>query len=92
MKYEFAVGQQVVSDDTPMASPPYRLRTHDRTALVAAKLAKPGEPCTKLTTHCIVGVIVKALILPKRIDARRHIAIPTPQAAERRNVLIPDLE
>jgi hypothetical protein len=75
-----------------MASPPQRLGAHNGAALVAAVVDQPVESGTEVAAHRIVGVIVEALIPPERIDVRWHIAAPTTQATERRNVLVSDLE
>jgi hypothetical protein len=58
MEHVFAGRQQVIGDDTPMASPPQSLGTHDDAALVARVLDQPVEPSAEVAAHGIVGVIV----------------------------------
>jgi hypothetical protein len=82
---------QIVSDDAPMAAPPDGLGAHDRTEFLVAQPAQLGEAGLKCRVHGVVGVVVKALVLPERIGCRRHVALVPPQSAEFGDLPIPDL-
>ena len=59
MIHGMIVHQQVVGDDTAMASPPDRFRTHQRQASVAAKLDQLIKGGGEFITQRVVGVVVK---------------------------------
>src|SRR6516162_1135199 len=90
MEYGFTGAHQIVRNDPPMASPPQGLGAHDDAPPRMPELAQPREAAAEALAHGVVGVVVKALVLPERVDARRRIALLPAQAAERRNVLISD--
>src|SRR6266566_4469789 len=83
-------GHQIVGDDTPVAPPPQRFRTHDGAASVAPQLAQVRETGTKRIAHGVVGIVVKTIVLPECVDIRWHVAFAAAQAAKRHNVLISD--
>jgi len=53
---------------------------------------QPIEAGMELFSHRIVGIIMKTFVLPKRIHRGRDIALASAEAAESREVLIPDLK
>jgi len=83
--------QQIVGNDASMAAPPHGFGTHDGAAVRPSKLAQSRQSRTESFAHGVVGVIVKTFILPEGVERRRHITLPPAQAAERRDVLIPNL-
>jgi len=87
-----AGGDQVVGDDPPVTPPPQSFRTHDRAALGVAQFAQLVEPNVKVLAHGVVGVVVKALVLPERVRGRRYVRLPSPQAAKSGHVHVSDIE
>jgi len=73
--------EQVVRDDPAVAPPPHCLRAHYGAAPDAAQFAQPGEAGTKTGAHRIVGVVVKALVLPEGVDVGRNILRTRAEAA-----------
>lgn len=63
------IEEKIIGDDAAVASPPDRFRTHQREALVAAKSHQFFESGGKFTTQCVVGIVVKTLHTPQRVDA-----------------------
>src|SRR5215472_7936044 len=90
MEYGLAGGEQIIGNDPTMAAPPQRLCTHDRAALPAPGRGQEREAVAEGLTHGIVGIIMKAVVVPKCIDARRHVVRTSAQAAEHRDMLIVD--
>src|SRR6266542_2687394 len=80
---------QVVCDDAPVAAPPHRLGAHDRATPFMSQCAQMREAASERWGQRIVGKVVKALVLPERIDVGRNI-LPGAQAAQRRHVLVSD--
>jgi len=76
-------GQQIIGDDSPMASPPYGFGAHDGTGGRMTKFLQPRQCVSECLAEGVIRVIVKTLILPKRVDVRRNFALPAAQAAER---------
>lgn len=76
--------------DPPMAAPPQRFRAHDRAMPQPAQVAEPRKAGVEGRAHRIVGVIVEALVLPERINAQCHVALPAATPAQRRDVLVGD--
>src|SRR5690606_12985784 len=62
-----APGQQVVGDDAAVAAPPNRFGAHDGAAPLVSDGYQLVQPLAKLIAHCIVGVVVKAVVLPETI-------------------------
>ena len=92
MKHPRVGNQQVARDDPAMAPPPHRLRTRHSAASNAAQFAKPGEAGAKTSAHRIVGVVVKALVLPESVDIGRDVQRARASTAELRDLLICDLK
>ena len=61
--------QQIIRDYSSMTPPPHRLGAHYGAALLSTQPSKPSQTFVKGVSHGVVGVVMKALILPKRIDA-----------------------
>jgi hypothetical protein len=59
-------GQKVVRDDASMAPPPYGFRAHHCQPPFSTQRNKPLQPVPELVGHCIVGIVVKALVGPSR--------------------------
>jgi hypothetical protein len=91
VKHGLAREDQIISDDPPMASPPYRFRAHDRARGDVTQFAQSGEGAAEVIAHGVIRVIVKALILPECIDVARHIILSA-QTAKRRDMFISDSE
>src|ERR1019366_7072665 len=88
MKHPLAGDEQVVRDDPAMAPPPHCLCAHHGAALDAAQFAQPGEAGTKTVAQRIVGVIVKALVIPEGVDIGRYILRTRAAPAKFRDMLI----
>src|SRR5262245_57254006 len=69
MKHLLAGGDQVVRDNSPMASPPHGLRTHNCALPGMSQFAQLDEPGMKVLAHGVVGVVVKALVSQKVFTA-----------------------
>jgi len=78
----FTTGDQIISDNAPVASPPDRFRTHQRTATLAPQREEMLEPNLKLLRKRIVGVVMKALVRPESVDVVRQGSRLSAQAAE----------
>src|SRR5262249_37890664 len=87
----FARGYEVVRNDSPMASPPDRLRAHDGAAPCLSQFAQPREARTEVLAHGVVRVVVKALVLPKRVHLWGHVGCPATQTSQCGDVLVSDL-
>src|ERR1700692_2243707 len=90
MKDGLACRQEIVTDDPPVAPPAHCLRAHDGATPVAREFAQVRETGAKALARRVVGIIMKALVLPVGVDIRRDIAVAATQSAKRRNVLISD--
>ena len=91
MEYGLARRDQIVCDDTAVAPPPDRLGAHDGAPLLLTQRAKARETGMKRFGQAVVGVVVKALILPKRIYAWRNFMLLSAQASQRGDALVADL-
>lgn len=60
--------KQVVADDPAMTAPPGSFGTHDGHAVLLAKLEQEGKIFLEVIQQSIIGVIVKALLLPALVD------------------------
>src|SRR3974390_175936 len=92
MENRFTLSQEVVCDNSPMTSPPYGLSAHNGTALRVTEIKELREAVAKTFTHRVVGIVVKAVVLPKRIDACWHIAILAAQTTKCRNMPVSNSE
>src|SRR5262249_785346 len=54
--------------------------------------AQPREPAMERWGQRVVGIVVKALVLPERVHVRRNVLRSRAQAAERGDVLVSDLQ
>ncbi len=91
MKYGLSCGDQVVRDNSPMAAPPDRLGTHDGASPRPPAFAQGSQAGLEGFGHGVVGIVVKALVLPECVHGRWRAVLFSPQASERGNVLVPDL-
>src|SRR5437667_6596096 len=82
--------EQIVGDDSSMAAPPDSLGTHDCSTLASRDLAEFLNALAKSVSHRVVGVVVKALVLPERVLSGRRFAAASAQAAERGEMLVSD--
>src|SRR5262249_4475939 len=64
---------QVIRDDPPVAPPPHCLRAHDRAPPFLSQGAQPGEAGLEGLAQRVIGIIVKALILPESFYGRRKL-------------------
>src|SRR5262249_48274407 len=85
-------GEQIVRDDSAMASPPNGLCAHDGASLGMAQFTQPRQPGRKLFAHRVIGEIVKAGILPKGIQSGWHGRAWGSQTAKLSHVLIIDVK
>ena len=75
MEYGLARRDQIVCDDTAVAPPPDRLSAHDGAPRLLTQRAKARETGMKRFGQAVVGIVVKALILPKRIYVWRNFVL-----------------
>src|SRR5262245_53414374 len=57
-----------------------------------SELPQPRETATERWRERVVGIVVKALVLPERVHLRRNVLRFCAQAAERGDVFVSDLE
>src|SRR5690349_9847293 len=88
VEHALAGREQVVRDDAAVAAPPDGLRAHDGAALCMPDLEQAGEAMAEALAQRVVGVIMKARVLPEAVQLGRHIALAAAQAAELRDVLV----
>src|SRR4051812_37573676 len=91
MEYGLARRDQIVCDDTAVAPPPHPPTAHDGAPMLLTQRAKACETGMKRFSQAVVGIIVKALILPKRIYAWRNFMLLSAQASQCGDALIADL-
>ena len=91
MEYGLTRREQIVCNDTAVAPPPDRLGAHDGASLLLTERAKARETGMKGFGQAVVGIIMKALILPKRIYPWRDFVLLSAQASQRGDALISDL-
>lgn len=82
MKDAFAGDEQVVGNDPTVTPPPHGLSTHHGAALDGAQFPQSGEAELEAGAHCVICIVVKALIFPKAVDPGRNILRSPPEAAE----------
>src|SRR5262249_41473296 len=92
VEHGLASGDQIIRDDAPVTSPPYRFRAHDRAGPFMSQRAQTRKSAMERLGQRVVGIVVKALVLPERVHVRRNVVRPRAQAAERGDVLVSDLE
>src|SRR5262249_36242571 len=90
VKYRLTRCQQIIRNDAAMASPPHRLGAHDRAAPFVSQGAQPDEARFEGRAQRIIGVIMKAFVLPERVELRRNVPRSRAQASYRRDMLVPD--
>lgn len=74
-----AGSKQVVGDDPTVTAPPDGLGAHDGRALLVAQLAQCPQRLAELRRECVVGVVVKAAVLP---PPELTVLVPRTRAAE----------
>src|SRR5262249_34254599 len=88
--YICAGDQQIIRDDTAMAAPPNRLRTHDCWTMVCCQhtqFTKPGAECR---CRGIVGIVAETCIIPERVRRRPGTFPSSTQPAQQREMPISD--
>src|SRR4051794_4904950 len=75
-----------------MAPPPHRFGTHNGAAPRAGQLIKPRQTFVKTLAQGVVGVVMKALVLPECIQARGDIGCGTTKTSKRCDVLVSKFE
>ena len=91
MQYGLTRREQIVCNDAAMAPPPDRLGAHDGASFLLTERAKARETGMKGFGEAVVGIIMEALILPKRVYPWRDFALFSAQASQRGDALISDL-
>src|SRR5262249_43492207 len=91
VEHGLASGDQIVRNDAPVTSPPYRFCAHDCAAPFMSQRAQPRESAMERLAQRVVGIVVEALVLPERVHVQRNVLRPRAQAAERGDVLVSDL-
>ena len=92
MKHCLARGHQVVRDDAPMTAPPHGFRAHDCAAPRMSQLPQLGKAGAEGVGHGVVGVVMKALVLPKGVYDRRDLPTMASQPSKRRDVDVANLD
>src|SRR5512141_792957 len=92
MKYAFACREQIVRNNSAMASPPHRLGTHDRARRAMTELAQCRKTGAEALAHGVVRVVMETLILPESVDIFGDVRLVSAQAAQGRDVPVSDLK
>ena len=92
VEHRFARRYEIVGNYPSMAPPPDGLSTHYCRCRSMPELTQPSQTGSKLVAHGVVRIIVKALIFPKRIHARRHIPVLAAESPEFGDMLITDFK
>ena len=82
MKHRLASGDQVVSDDAPVASPPYGFRAHDSATSRMSQVPQLGKTGAEGVRQGVVGIVVKALVLPESVYRCESCARPRSPPSE----------
>ena len=83
---------QPVGHDAAVTAPPERLRAHDGDALLLTFFAQLGQPFTVRRMQRVIGIVVKALVVPEAVDLWRHVAAASTAPAQCGQVLVVDAE
>ena len=83
-------GEEIVRDDAAMASPPDCLGAHDRGGRRMTKPAQFFEARAEFLAHGVVGIVVKARVLPEGVDVRHHPRLLSTKSSKSREMLIGD--
>jgi len=86
-----AIQQEMVGDNTAVAPPPDCLRAHQGQATIPAKALQSAECRGEFIAQGIVGIVVKALHPPERVDLLVDAWLPWPPTAQNGPVTIADL-
>ena len=92
MEHRLAIEDQIIRYDPTMAPPPYRLCAHNRAPRSVTKIAKRIQSKMKALAQGIIGIVMKALVLPKGIHDFWYVALASAPASKRRDVRISNLE
>jgi hypothetical protein len=88
MEYCLACSDKVVGNYSSMASPPQGLSAHCCRCSAMSEFSQSGKARSKLTTHGVVRIIVKAPVFPKCIHADRNIPLLSAETAQLSNMLV----
>jgi hypothetical protein len=91
VKYGFARGNEIISDNAAMASPPQSLSAHNCASLCMAELPQQRNAMLEWLGHGVIGIIIKALIASEGVHFRRNAATFPSQPAQRGYTLISNL-
>src|SRR5690625_6971086 len=80
--------QQIVADNAPVAAPPHRFRAHDGAGSFPAGGNQLLKRLPKSPAQRIVGVVMKAAVLPPAVDAGIDRGAFWPQAAQRSDMAV----
>jgi len=81
-------GDEVVGNDAAMAAPPYSFRAHESGALVGCERDQTVKIGLELRCERIIGVVVKAAIVPKGIGVGGYVVLLVAPAAEIRPMAV----
>src|SRR5262249_3853392 len=90
VEYGLPRREQIIRNDAAMASPPHCLGAHDRAAPFVSQGAQSDEARFEGRAQRIIGVIMKAFVLPERGELGRNVPRSRAQASYRRDMLVPD--
>lgn len=91
MKNRLARCDQVVSDDAPVTSPPHGFRAHHCAAQCVSQISQLGESGTEGAGHRVIGVVVKALVVPEGVYRRWGVPQLASKSSKRRDVDVTNL-
>src|SRR5690606_27269473 len=57
--------KQVIRDDAAMTAPPHGFGAHAHATLLATALTQRGQALVKIRRQCVIGVVVKAIVVPE---------------------------
>jgi hypothetical protein len=91
VKYGFARGNEIISDNAAVASPPQSLSAHNCASLCLAELPQQRNAMLEWLGHGVIGIIMKALIAPKGVRFGRNAAAFLSQPAKHGYTLVSNL-
>src|SRR5262249_10921566 len=63
---------EIVRNNAAMTSPPRCFRAHDGASLCMSCLTELAQSRPELVAHRVVGIVMKAFVVPEAIDGRRN--------------------
>src|SRR5690606_1167668 len=87
-----AIQQEIVRDDTTVATPPHRFRTHQRQTALGSRFDQLCKGGGEFIPQRIIGIVVEALYTPAGIQVRVDASLLRATAAKGWGMEIADLQ